>query len=325
MKSTIKEVLPPFNPAPWCLNGHSHTIFTSLLTRPLHVNYKRTQIDTPDGDLLELDLLENHPNSPVSILLHGLEGSSGRYYIQNLARQLYDTGHTVAALNFRSCGSGLNSKRRFYHSGETEDLDTVSQWLEQKYPGSVQLAAGFSLGGSVLLNYLKRYNSGCRIRSFAAVSVPYDLYRGSVNLQSGFNRVYDYRFLRSLKKKLELKRRRFNDLPRFRGSTLFEFDDQITAPIHGFIDAEDYYNRCSSAFFMDQIRTPGLLLHSKADPLCPFEYTPVQSIRDNPFLHTVFTDRGGHVGFWSLPPGWVEQTITHYFNHFLANGQNSSP
>lgn len=303
------------------MNGHLHTIFVSILSKPLHVNYKRVQINTPDGDILDVDLLESSAGSPVSILLHGLEGSSGRYYVQNLARQLFDTGHTVVVLNFRSCGGRLNSKRRFYHSGETEDLNTVSKWVEEKYPGSVQLAAGFSLGGSVLLNYLKKYSGGCRIKNFAAVSVPYDLYRGSINLQRGFNRVYDYRFLRTLKKKLELKRRQFPDLPRFSGSTLFEFDDQVTAPVHGFKNAEDYYTRCSSAFFMDQIKTPGLLLHSKDDPLCPFEYTPLEAIRNNPYLHTLFPDRGGHVGFWSLPPGWVEQTLTHYFNHFLGTGR----
>lgn len=316
MASAIKHKASHFKTVPWCANGHLHTIGASLLFKPARVNYKREKIETPDGDLLDLDLLENPGSSSVVILLHGLEGSSRRYYIQNLAKQLNNDGHTVAALNFRSCGENMNLKRRFYHSGETGDLATTCKWLADKYPGSVQFATGFSLGGSVLLNYLNQFKEASSIKAFVAISVPYNLHRGSVNLQKGFNKIYDYYFLRTLRRKLELKRRQFSDLPDFTGSTLFEFDDQVTAPLHGFRDAADYYARCSSSFFMDQLATPGLLIHSKEDPLCPFEYTPVEAIKTNPNLKSVFTDQGGHVGFWGRPAGWIEQTVSHYLKHF---------
>lgn len=310
---------PSFESAPWCINGHFHTILSSLLVKPEHAGFVRHTIDTPDGDQLELDIVEYSASSPVAILLHGLEGSTKRFYIQNLARHLNNSGYTVAALNFRSCGGKLNAKRRFYHSGETGDLKTVSGWLGQKYPQSIQLAAGFSLGGSVILNYLKAYQKSSRIHGFAAISVPYDLYKGSIHLQKGFNRIYDYQFVKPLKQKLELKRRQFPDLPAFEGSTLFEFDDQVTAPLHGFKDAKDYYTRCSSAFFMDRIQTPGLLIHSREDPLCPFDYMPLNVIKENSHLQTAFPDRGGHVGFWSLPPGWVEFTVGEYFKCLLKS------
>jgi len=312
LESRITNITPQFKTVPWCLNGHLHTIGASLLFKPAGVNYKRKKIETPDGDILELDLLENSASSSVVILLHGLEGSSQRYYIQNLANHLYVDGHTVAALNFRSCGGTLNLKRRFYHSGETEDLTTVCEWLSDIYPDQIQFAAGFSLGGSVLLNYLNRYKEKSRIKGFTSISVPYDLHRGAINLQKGFNKIYDYYFLRTLKSKLDQKRHQYTDLPHFTGSTLFDFDDQVTAPIHGFKDAVDYYAQCSSAFFIDQIVTPGLLIHSKEDPLCPFEYTPNQAIDNNPNLTTVFTDQGGHVGFWSRPSGWIELIISQY-------------
>ena len=312
-----KTRLPDFQPAPWCLNGHFHTIGASLLFKPAYVEFERRRIDTPDGDFLNLDLLTSRSDAPVVILLHGLEGSSGRYYIQNLARQMAHFGYNVVAMNFRSCGGDMNRTRRFYHSGETEDLRLVTQWVKDTFPDSKQLAAGFSLGGSVVLNYLHHYADEGSIDAFAAVSVPYDLYRGSVNLQKGFNRLYDYQFLITLRNKLEEKRAHFNDLPAFRGSTLFDFDDQVTAPVHGFRDAEDYYGQCSSANFLDQISVPGLLIHSRQDPLCPFEYIPLDRIDQNPFLTTCFTNEGGHVGFWSLPPGWMERTISRYFNELL--------
>lgn len=312
MGPAITHKASHFKTVPWCTNGHLHTIGASLLFKPARVNYKREKIETPDGDFLELDLLENSASSSVVILLHGLEGSSRRYYIQKLAKQLYDDGHTVAALNFRSCGGNMNVKRRFYHSGETGDLATACSWLAGKYTDSIQFAAGFSLGGSILLNYLKQYKEKSSIIGFAAISVPYGLHRGSLNLQKGFNKIYDYYFLRTLRSKLQQKRRQFSDLPDFTGSTLFEFDDQVTAPIHGFKDARDYYARCSSAFFMDQIVTPGLLIHSEEDPLCPFEYTPIEAIENNPNLTSVFTGRGGHVGFWGKPADWIEQTVSQY-------------
>ncbi|REL24575.1 alpha/beta fold hydrolase [Rhodohalobacter sp. SW132] len=310
--------MPEFDSAPWCMNGHMHTIFASLLFQPAFVDFKRHLVPTPDGDHLNLDLVEHENGSPVTIILHGLEGSSNRFYVRNLANHLHVNGHTVAALNFRSCGGKMNKKRRFYHSGEYEDLNTVTNWLREKYPESPILAAGFSLGGSVLLNYLRHHATNNQISGFAAVSVPYDLYRGSLNLQKGFNRLYDYQFLRTLKQKLHQKRESFSDLPTFSGRTVFDFDDQVTAPIHGFEDARDYYQQCSSAYFMDEIKTWGLLIHSREDPLCPFDFTPEDVINQNPKLTTSFPERGGHVGFWSLPPGWVELTIGTYFRQLLS-------
>lgn len=321
MNSTVSFRPPNFNSAPWCLNGHFHTILASLLFKAAELVVERRYIETPDGDFLELDVAEQTENRPFVILLHGLEGSSERYYIRNIARHLFNSGFSIAALNFRSCGSGLNRTRRFYHSGETGDLETISAWLQETYPGSLQLAAGFSLGGSVLLNYLAKRDAA-RIVGFAAISVPYDLHRGSLNLQKGFNRIYDRQFLISLNEKLDQKRAYFPDLPEFNGSTLFEFDDQVTAPVHGFKDAEEYYRLCSSAFFMDRVLTPGILIHSREDPLCPFDTVPQQVIEENPSLYSLFPDRGGHVGFWSMPRGWVEQTVALYFRQLLRNHRN---
>ncbi|MFO7846702.1 MAG: alpha/beta fold hydrolase [Balneolaceae bacterium] len=310
--------LPGFSSAPWCFNGHAHTILCSQLFKPVPLPFSRRSVPTPDGDFLNIDLLHADPSAPFVVLLHGLEGSTGRYYMRNLAHHLWQLGFNIAAVNFRSCGGELNKTRRFYHSGEYKDIATVCSWLDSSYKRPLQFAVGFSLGGSALLNYLHHKKNKSRIRMFSAVSVPYDLYRGSVNLQKGFNRIYDYNFLLSLKQKLAGKRERFPDLPEFTGSTLFDFDDQITGPIHGFSGAEEYYRVCSSANFMDQIQTPGLLIHSREDPLCPFAYTPVKDILANPLLSTSFTDRGGHVGFWSLPPGWLNRTIASYFIHQAA-------
>lgn len=135
-------------------------------------------------------------------------------------------------------------------------------------------------------------------------------------MNRGFAKIYQLRFLQSLEKKLTEKRTRYADLPEFRGHTLYEFDDQVTAPLHGFDDAEDYYHQCSSGEFIERIQTPGLILHSKEDPICPFETVPLKKLAEMTHLQTVFPDKGGHVGFWSLPPGWQEEIISRYFKQF---------
>lgn len=306
-----------FPSATWCFNGHAHTVLCSVLFSAPALQSKRTVIDTPDDDFLELDIIENGKNNPVCVIFHGLEGHTRRYYVARLAEQLVLRGFQVVLPNFRGCGSKMNRQRRFYHSGETEDIDTVFKWVNAAFPNSMIFSAGFSLGASALLNYLKKNGTHHPVKSIAAISTPFELKKGSLNLEKGFNKIYSVRFLRTLKQKLEMKRNQYPDLPHFTGSTLYDFDDQVTAPIHGFESADDYYSQCSSYYFMDQIRTDTLIVHSKEDPMCPFKWTPFKAIAENPKCTCCFTEKGGHVGFWSLPPGWLNVTVTDYFESFL--------
>lgn len=323
MKSSVEQ-LPisdnSFNPVPWCFNGHAHTIFSSLLLNSPDIQADSVRISTPDDDFLDLDVKHLGTGKPVAVLFHGLEGNSKRFYIRRLANHLIQNGISTVAVNFRSCSDELNLKRRFYHSGETEDLETVFRWVDQNFPGSEIFACGFSLGASALLNYLKKHGMHQPVRSAVAVSTPFELKKGSLNLENGFNRVYSRLFLQTLIQKLNQKRTVYPDLPEFSGTTLYEFDDTVTAPIHGFEDADDYYNRCSSARFIDQIQTPALLIHSMEDPMCPFQWTPVDAIRKNPVTEALITEKGGHVGFWSRPKGWLNRKITAFFLKFTANG-----
>lgn len=300
-----------FNPAPWCPNGHFHTIGRSLLSRSSKPPHQRVEIPTPDDDFLELDVSvsSRDRDRPVVALFHGLEGSTDRFYITELMNLFYELDWAIVAVNFRGCGSRMNRKRRFYHSGETEDYETVFEWIERQFTGRPLGAIGFSLGGNALLKSLGEHGEEHPVDAAVAVSVPYDLALGSRVISEGFNRIYEYRFLRTLRKKLEEKRGRYPDLPTFSGNTLYEFDDQVTSRIHGFRDAEDYYESCSSTRFVPRIRKPALLIHSRMDPICPADAMPLAAIRDNPSLHYILTREGGHVGFWSRPGGWINETV----------------
>lgn len=312
-----------FKSAPWCFNGHAHTILCSLFFDSPLLHSEKITIDTPDDDFLEIDVVDSGSGKPVAILFHGLEGDSRRFYITQLAEHLIERGFSIIAVNFRGCGSRLNKQRRFYHSGETEDLETVFTWTQEHFPASSFFTAGFSLGGSAILNFLKKHGTYHPLRAAAAISTPFDLRKGSINLEKGFNRLYSILFLQTLVNKLEEKRDTYPDLPTYTGTTLYQFDDEVTAPLHGFENADDYYYRCSSAFFMNQIQTDTLVIHSQQDPMCPFKWTPLTEIEKNPEISALFPEKGGHVGFWSLPNGWVNQKIGDYFCSFSESGKST--
>jgi len=237
-------------------------------------------------------------------------------------KELLEENYSVVAVNFRSCGSRLNNKPRFYHSGETNDYATVFNWVLEQYPEQQIAAVGFSLGGNALVKSLAERGTSHPVDTAVAVSVPYDLRLGSLMLSKGFRRVYEYRFLRTLRAKLERKRQECPELPSFSGSTIYEFDDQVTAPLHGFKSADDYYERCSARQFVDKVETPTLLIHSREDPLCPIQAMPVDKIIANPKTDFIITEKGGHVGFRSRPKGWLNYAIRRYLGDHLRPESN---
>lgn len=298
----------PFKPKWWAINVHVHTVVSSF-NEVLPIEFERIEIPTPDDDFLEIDLVLLEDDSPIVALFHGLEGSSDRHYIRNLMTVLKQSGFSSVALNFRGCGSKPNLQKRMYHSGETSDYDTLFKWIHSCYPEKPIYAVGFSLGGNALVKSLGEEGDEHLVNRAVVVSPPYDLGEGSLNMNRGFNKVYQKRFINTLVEKADQKRERFPDVPQFTGSTVYEFDDQVTAPVHGFKDADDYYTQCSSAQFYKSVQRPLLVIHSKEDSLCPLDYAPFEDIESNPNIETLFTEKGGHVGFLSSPPGWLNRTI----------------
>lgn len=297
-----------FNPRWWAINGHVHTVASSFSSvKPVEV--ERVEIDTPDGDFLEIDIHDTHNDLPIVALFHGLEGNSERFYIRNLMHDLDAIGLSTIALNFRGCGSRINAQKRFYHSGETSDVKLLFDWMTESFPNRKIYAVGFSLGANILIKSLGELKYTHPAHKAVAVSPPYDLRLGCLNLEHGFNKLYNTRFIKTLSKKLAEKRLQFPDLPHFTGNTLYQFDDQITAPVHGFDDADDYYEQCSSKHFFKHVKKSLLLIHSKEDTICPLKYAPFQDIKDNPNIEAIFTKKGGHVGFISSPKNWVNETI----------------
>jgi uncharacterized protein len=294
-----------YRPAWWVPGGHAQTLWGKFFRPrpPLPVRIERW--DTPDGDFVDVWRLDAPSGSPRLFFLHGLEGTIRSHYVSGLFRQALARGWAADLLIFRGCGDEPNRLRRFYHSGETGDLAFALGRVIEQHPGSPILIAGVSLGGNVLLKYLGERGDDLpsEVRGAATISVPYDLERGARHLSHGFSRVYDRHFLRTLRQKAREKLARFPDLfdaaALERARTIYEFDDAVTAPVHGFVDAHDYYSRSSSIHWVGTVARPTLLLSSYDDPFLPPDVLDDVRARArlNANLTLEFTRQGGHVGF----------------------------
>lgn len=296
-----------YSPAWWLPGAHAQTIWGKLFRREPAQPTEVERWDTPDGDFIDIHRLKTPAADTRLLLLHGLEGTIRSNYAQGILGEARRHGWAADMLIFRSCGGELNRTKRFYHSGETTDLAFVIDRILTEFPRQSIVLAGVSLGGNVLLKYLGEcgLNVPTQIEAAAAISVPFDLSRASRHIDRGFARLYQRHFIKSLKRKAAEKLERFPDLVAAdrlaRVHTMYEFDDLMTAPLHGFADARDYYSRSSSLGWIDRISIPTLLLSSVDDPFLPPEVLDeVHAIaQDNPALQLEFTLKGGHAGFVS--------------------------
>ncbi|MHB0948278.1 MAG: YheT family hydrolase [Gemmatimonadaceae bacterium] len=304
-----------YHPAWFAPGPHLKTVWGRLTGRRLALPARMERFTTPDDDEVELRRLDPPgaaATAPRLLLLHGLEGGLHSHYVANFAAESLVRGWGMDLLIFRGCNGELNRQPRFYHSGETTDLDFVLGRLIAGAPAVPRLLAGVSLGGNVLLKWLGERGGQVppQVKGAAAMSVPYDLARGCRYISQGFSQVYERHFLRSLKEKALRKLDRypgaFDRDAVLRARTLWDFDDAVTAPLHGFAGAADYYRRSSSLGYLHDIRLPTLLLSAEDDPFLPREVLDeVREIaRGNPALELEFVRRGGHVGFVSGRIPW---------------------
>jgi uncharacterized protein len=320
-----------YSPAWWIPGGHLQTLWGKLFRRQAPVPTRVERWDTPDGDFVEIHRLSGAPRGPRLILLHGLEGTIRSHYAQGLLGEAARRGWAADLLIFRSCGPEMNRTKRFYHSGETSDLALVVNRIVNEFPEAPVALAGVSLGGNVLLRFLGERGQDLppQLVAAAAISVPFDLGRSSKRINRGFSIFYQRFFLESLKRKVRQKIERFPDLveaDRFASlRTLEQFDDVITAPLHGYRDAVDYYTRASSLPALKDIRLNTLLLSAVDDPMLPPEVLDEvrAAARKNPALEIEFVEVGGHAGFVTGSVPWrpfyyAEYRVGEFFAAHMA-------
>jgi len=303
--------------APWWLpGGHLQTIFAALAPAP-QVAYRRERWDTPDGDFIDLDWAgrEANPGGPLLALFHGLEGSSASPYARAIAAQALAAGWRCVVPHFRGCSGELNRLPRAYHSGDSAEIDWILRRLEARY------TVGISLGGNALLKLLGERGAAINLHRAVAISAPLDLAAAGRSLDRGLSReIYTRIFLRTLKQKTfeKIRRKKISVDPlRLKNArTFWEFDDTVTAPLHGFLGADDYWLRASSGPWLGGIRVPTLVINARNDPFMPEAALneALKRFRDIPSAVTLeFPRSGGHAGF----PGrdrWLARRVLEFLS-----------
>ena len=292
-----------YKPEIWMRNGHLSTIYSALLRRVPDPGQERERLELADGDFLDLDWsFASARVKKVLVLIHGLEGNAQRPYMLGSAGLFQKAGFDICAVNLRGCSGVPNRLYRSYHSGVTEDLDAVVHHLVHQKNYQDIFLKGFSLGGNLILKFLgEHWESSAWVRAAVAVSVPCDLHDSLQQLNQPKNVLYARRFLRNLREKLREKQRlypdRITDAMIRNVRSLKDFDDLYTSKAHGFEDALDYYEQCSSRPFLPAIRVPVLLLNAVNDSFLGPECYPSDQARRQENLFYEAPDYGGHVGF----------------------------
>lgn len=311
--------------APWWLkHAHLQTIFPTLFRRAPNVALRRERLELADGDFLDLDWTTG-TDGPVVLLLHGLEGSSASPYARGMLRAVHAHGWRGVLMHYRGCSGEANRLPRSYHSGDTADLAYVVEHIRARCDVPAMAVIGYSMGGNVLLKWLGEQGSKATVQAAAAVSVPFTLSLAADRLDRGLSRIYQRRLIGELRAKLD---RKFTDedspidLQRARASRNFwEFDDRVTAPLHGFEDVHDYYTHSSSRQYLRMINVPTLILHARDDPFMTPQVLP-SADELSPDIVIEISAGGGHVGFvhgmlpWR-PRYWLEERIPVFLGRYI--------
>ncbi len=292
-----------YKPVWWLRNGHINTIASALFRKVEDVDYVRERLELPDGDFLDLDWSSRNGKSrKLLIVLHGLEGNSQRPYVLGMVRHFNRNGWDAMGMNFRGCSGELNRLPQSYHMSKIDDLETVLHTINERGDYDAIALVGFSLGGSVVLNYLGKRAAFLPpiVKVGIAISVPVDLVPSVAEIASLKNRLYVLRFLNTLNPKMEEKMRQYPDnmphppkMPR----TLQEFDDWFTAPIHGFENAMDYWTKSAPLQYLPNINRPCLLINARDDSFLSEGCFPEYMTQHNEYFHLLTPDYGGHCGF----------------------------
>ena len=320
-----------FTPAWWLPGPHAQTVWPAMIRRTRLVPLRRERLELPDGDFIDLDWTGEF--GPIVVILHGLQGSSRSPHVQGLLGAFGRRGWRGAVMHFRGCSGEANRLSRTYHSGETDDIGYVVRRLRERHPSTPVAAVGYSLGGNVLLKWLAERGPAAEVDTAVAVSVPFLLSRAADRLECGFSRVYKRHFIVDLKRTvLEKFKHRPGPLDTDavrREWTFRGFDDRVTAPLHGFRDAEHYYDTASCRQYLRGVARPTLVVHALDDPFMTPDVVPRRE-ELAPSIRLELSAGGGHVGFvegnapWSAR-FWLEGRIPRYLARQLGSTVRELP
>ncbi len=305
--------------APWW-GGQLQTLRNTILLRTGWKRYaldgERVELATGDGDRLTGVLNRAAGDKPLAVLVHGLTGCAGSTYMIESARHLLGLGYPVLRLNLRGAGDSAALCRRRYHAGVGQDIAGALAALDPRLLANGVVLTGYSLGGSILIEFLARHAGNFPVRAAATVSAPIDLAEATVRMARPGNRAYNKYLLRRMKDdwaSADMTARERRALAEV--ETIYAFDDRLVAPQNGFDGAAVYYAECSGARYLHEVDLPVLLIHAADDPWIPAGAYSAYDWRGNPRLRLLMPRGGGHMGFHATgsPIPWHDQCIGAFF------------
>jgi uncharacterized protein len=321
-------VLPPildYFPPKWQFNAHIQTIYPSLF-RKIQVDYKRERLELQDGDFLDLDwsFVGKSHGKKLLIVTHGLEGDSTRHYVTGMVKKFNDNGYDGLGWNCRSCSGEMNRLPRFYHHGDVDDIRFVVNYAINQYKYEEVILVGFSMGGSMTVRLIGQHPEQLpeQVKCAIAVSVPLDLHTSVYELYKPGRRFYMKRFINKLGKKIKEKSTQHpnDNLVSYEGydkiKNFEQFDSRYTAPMFGFKNATDFYQKAGAKPFLKTIKIPTLIIQAINDPFLSTECLDLGEAESNPNVFLQLLKFGGHVGFM-LPNSnetWVENRVVDFVN-----------
>ncbi|MFY0604305.1 MAG: alpha/beta fold hydrolase [Flavobacteriaceae bacterium] len=314
-------LISDFHPSIPFRNGHFNTVYRPLFMKETST-YERKRVTTWDHDFIDLDFSFVGSDTLV-LLIHGLEGSSESKYMISASNEFNENGFDTVCFNLRGCSGEDNLLLSTYHSGKTEDVDFIVNYLLHHYTYKKLIIVGYSLGGNLTLKYMGEYADKIpsKVKAGIAISVPIDLASSGREMSTLKNKIYMEEFLKTLRLKVLEKAHKFPEYKLdktalFKAKIFRDFDTLYTAPVFGFSSPEDYWEKASSKPYLSSIKKPTILISSLDDPFLSKECYPYEEAdaSDNFFLEA--TRYGGHVGYISSfkqkENRWLEQRMLRF-------------
>lgn len=309
-----------FKPAWYLRSPHLQTLWPAFFKKRYLLDLHNEQVELSDGDFIDLCWSKNRSDKVV-LLLHGLEGSIHSHYINSIFYHLEKAGYRPVLMHFRGCSGRMNRLPRAYHSGETKDIALIVEHIQNTTGCHPYAAVAYSLGANALLKWLGETGSDNPLTKSVAISVPFKLQHAAERLEKGLSKLYREHLLTSLRKSYLEKFKCMEsplsvDVKQLK--SFWEYDDKVTAPLHGFSGAQDYYDKCSSRQFLKDIVVSTRIIHSQDDPFMFAETVPLES-ELNSNIDFLLTKNGGHVGFISASfplklNYWADDKIIEFLN-----------
>jgi len=282
-------------------NGHINTIYSGYFRKTLEPNFIREKIETNDNDFFHIDWIENKSNHCV-ILLHGLMGSTNSRYMRGMSNYLNKKGLNVCAVNNRNCSGVPNRNVKTFHAGFTDDLEQLLIHLEKTDTFKSVSIVSFSMGGSILLNYLTKCKTSKLIKGAVCISSPLVLDEGASLLAKPSNKIYMNYFKNKIKnatltKKQQLKNEGVDIDAVLKCDNFFDIDSMYTAKVFGFKDVMDYYNSASTAHLLAKLNIPTLILNAADDMMLGPSSYPISLAEKHNKLFFEMSITGGHLGY----------------------------